>query len=189
MCIDPKTGIIYIVYYDRRNTISTMTEVYVARSTDGGKTFNNFLVSESAFEATTQKFLGDYINIVAYNGKVYPVWIRSDLFGRDVIMAKIDESTLDIKNDKILSSYHLYQNYPNPFYPSTKISWQSPVSSLQTLKVFDVLGKEVASLVDEEKPAGTYDLIWNASNLPSGVYFYQLKTGDFINTKKMLLLK
>ena len=91
------------------------------------------------------------------------------------------------------TDYVLEQNYPNPFNPSTKISWQSPVSSWQTLKVYDVLGNEVATLVDEYKPAGTYEVEFNSSsgirNLVSGIYFYQLKVGNYSSTKKMLLLK
>jgi hypothetical protein len=83
----------------------------------------------------------------------------------------------------------LYQNYPNPFNPSTKISWQSPTSGRQTLKIYDVLGNEKATLVDEYKQAGSYEIEWNASDLPSGIYFYQLKTESFIETKKMTLLK
>jgi hypothetical protein len=86
-------------------------------------------------------------------------------------------------------NFSLEQNYPNPFNPSTKISWQSSVSSWQTLKVFDVLGREVATLVDEYRNAGSYEVEFNASNLPSGVYFYQLKAGPFVETKKMILLK
>ena len=86
-------------------------------------------------------------------------------------------------------SFRLEQNYPNPFNPSTKISWQSPVGSWQTLKIYDVLGNEVATLVDEYKPAGTYEAEWNSSGLPSGVYFYKLQAGDFVKIKKMLLLK
>ena len=87
------------------------------------------------------------------------------------------------------TAYELYQNYPNPFNPSTKISWQSPVGSQQTLKIYDILGNEVATLVDEYKPAGRYEVEFNAANLPSGVYFYQLKAGEYVNTKKMILLK
>ena len=88
-----------------------------------------------------------------------------------------------------LNSFILYQNYPNPFNPGTKISWQLPVSSWQTLKVFDVLGNEVAILVDEYKPGGSYEVEWNATSLPSGIYFYQLQAGNFIEMKKMILLR
>jgi photosystem II stability/assembly factor-like uncharacterized protein len=85
--------------------------------------------------------------------------------------------------------FSLEQNYPNPFNPSTKISWQSPVGSWQILKIYDVLGNEVATLVDEYKPAGKYEVEWDASNHPSGIYFYQLKAGGFVSTKKMILIK
>ena len=98
------------------------------------------------------------------------------------------------------TKFTLEQNYPNPFNPSTKISWQSPVGSWQTLKVFDVLGREVATLVNEFRSAGSYEVEFNPEssikNLPagrqgtaSGIYFYQLKAGDYIETKKMLLIK
>ena len=103
---------------------------------------------------------------------------------------------------RAFKSYLLSQNYPNPFNPSTKISWQSPVGSWQTLKVYDVLGNEVATLIDEYKPAGSYEVEFNihsdeGQNLSSGVYFYQLRIrGPEINsgqgiiqTKKMILLK
>jgi hypothetical protein len=84
----------------------------------------------------------------------------------------------------------LNQNYPNPFNPSTKISWQSPVSGWQTLKIFDVLGREVETLVDEFRNAGFYSIFYNVNaSLPSGIYFYQLKAGNFIQTNKMVYLK
>ncbi len=90
---------------------------------------------------------------------------------------------------KLLTEYALEQNYPNPFNPRTVITWQSPVSGHQTLKVYDVLSKEVATIVDEFKSAGTYEVDFNAINLPSGVYFYKLQIGNFISTKKMTLIK
>ena len=92
--------------------------------------------------------------------------------------------------------FSLEQNYPNPFNPSTKIKYSIPVSGVVTLKVFDVLGKEVATLVNEEKPAGNYEAEFNAPNLSSGVYLYTLQalpmgrqTESFTQTKKLLLLK
>ena len=88
-----------------------------------------------------------------------------------------------------LNDFQLFQNYPNPFNPSTTISWQLPVSSQSTLKVYDILGKEVFTLVDEYKQAGKYETEFNASTLPCGVYYYQAKAGDFEKTLKMILLK
>ncbi|MBK7631590.1 MAG: T9SS type A sorting domain-containing protein [Ignavibacteriales bacterium] len=99
-----------------------------------------------------------------------------------------------IETDRIQSiGYLLQQNYPNPFNPSTKISWQSPVDSWQTLKVYDILGNEVATLVNEYRNAGSYEVDFQSSvgshQLANGVYFYQLRVGDFVETKKMILLK
>jgi predicted outer membrane repeat protein len=91
------------------------------------------------------------------------------------------------------SDYALFQNYPNPFNPSTKISWQSPVGGWQTLKVYDVLGNEVATLIDEYKPAGNYEIEFQSTagnrRLASGIYFYRLKADDYVQTRKMILLK
>jgi hypothetical protein len=96
----------------------------------------------------------------------------------------------------------LYQNYPNPFNPNTKISWQSPVGSWQTLKVYDILGNEIATLLNEYKPAGIYEIEFNVAqvsrpDIASGVYFYQLRLTDpetgsghnIVQTKKMIYLK
>ncbi|MDH3267509.1 MAG: T9SS type A sorting domain-containing protein [Ignavibacteria bacterium] len=85
--------------------------------------------------------------------------------------------------------FYLEQNYPNPFNPTTKISFSIPSSAFALLKVYDVLGNEVTTLISEEKPAGNYEVIWNATNLPSGNYFYTLTSGSFSQTKKMILLK
>ena len=92
-------------------------------------------------------------------------------------------------NFGMITEYVLEQNYPNPFNPSTKISWQSPESSWQSLKVYDVLGNEVATLVDEYKPAGSYEVEFSAAGLSSGMYFYKLEAGNYIETKKMILIR
>lgn len=90
---------------------------------------------------------------------------------------------------QVVSGFKLEQNYPNPFNPTTKISWQSPVSSWQTLKVFDLLGNEVATLVNNELPASEYEVEFDAIDLSTGIYFYTLKAGSFVQTKKMVLIK
>ncbi len=111
------------------------------------------------------------------------------------VTIKYSQLTTGILDDvnSIPDQFILHQNYPNPFNSSTRISWQSPVGSYQTLKVFDVLGNEVDILVDEFKSAGRYEVDFNPvssiKNLASGFYFYQLKAGDFIQTKKMIYLK
>lgn len=90
---------------------------------------------------------------------------------------------------QIPTQYSLAHNYPNPFNPSTKIGWQSPTGSWQTLRVYDVLGNEVATLVDEYKSAGVYEVDFSPTDLASGAYFYRLQAGDFVETKTMLLIK
>ncbi|MCH7773867.1 MAG: T9SS type A sorting domain-containing protein [Bacteroidetes bacterium] len=96
------------------------------------------------------------------------------------------------------NEFSLSQNYPNPFNPSTKIKFtiaKSPLpgedgrGGLVTLKVYDVLGNEVATLVNEEKPVGSYEVEFDATTLPSGIYFYKLQAGSFVETKKMVLMK
>ena len=89
--------------------------------------------------------------------------------------------------------FSLEQNYPNPFNPSTNIQYAISSRQLVTLKVYDVLGKEIATLVNEEKPAGSYEVEFKSSvgslQLASGIYYYQLRSGDYLETKKMILLK
>jgi photosystem II stability/assembly factor-like uncharacterized protein len=89
----------------------------------------------------------------------------------------------------IPSTYMLKQNYPNPFNPTTKIKYQIPKLSFVTIKVYDVLGSEVVSLVNEEKPIGSYEVKFDGMGLPSGIYFYRLQAGSFADTKKMVLMK
>ncbi len=86
-------------------------------------------------------------------------------------------------------TFELLQNYPNPFNPTTNIGFRIANSELVTLKVYDVLGREISTLVNEVRPAGVYTIRWDASALPSGVYFYRLRAGDFIQTKKLVLTK
>jgi len=105
-----------------------------------------------------------------------------------------DTTLTDVtKENELPNEFSLSQNYPNPFNPSTKISWQAPVGSWQTLKVYDVLGNEVATLVDEYRNAGSYEIEFKSAvgslQLASGIYFYQLRAGEFVQTKKMILIK
>ena len=122
------------------------------------------------------------------NLKAYAAWwLWAKLAGWD------SASGTGAPNEPLLVEYQLFQNFPNPFNPNTKITWQSRVGGWQTLKVFDILGNEVSTLVNEYRPAGNYEVDFKSSvgsrRLASGVYFYKLKVGDFIETKKMTLMK
>jgi hypothetical protein len=90
---------------------------------------------------------------------------------------------------KILAEFKVLQNFPNPFNPSTKISYSIPELSFVALKVYNVLGDEIATLVNEEKPAGNYEINFSAEGLTSGIYFYKLQVGNLTETKKMILLR
>jgi hypothetical protein len=86
-------------------------------------------------------------------------------------------------------NFELKQNYPNPFNPSTTIKFSFPSSGYATLKIYNALGEEVALLLDKELTTGTYEVEWNANEFSSGVYFYQLNTEEFVETKRMILMK
>ncbi|MDR3667159.1 MAG: T9SS type A sorting domain-containing protein, partial [Ignavibacteriaceae bacterium] len=85
--------------------------------------------------------------------------------------------------------YELAQNFPNPWNPTTTIRYKMPVNGLVSIKVFDALGKEITTLVNEIKPAGNYEVTLNGKNLSSGIYYYQMRAGSFIETKKITLIK
>lgn len=90
---------------------------------------------------------------------------------------------------ELVNDFNLSQNYPNPFNPSTKINFSIPNSSVVVLKIYDGMGKEVETLVNEKLNSGVYNVDWNASGFTSGIYYYKIQTADFIQTKKMLLIK
>ncbi|MEO6694315.1 MAG: T9SS type A sorting domain-containing protein [Ignavibacteria bacterium] len=92
-------------------------------------------------------------------------------------------------SSEIPMKFNLFQNYPNPFNPSTKINYTIPNTQYTILKVYDALGKEVAQLVNQKQKAGSYEVDFDGKDLPSGIYFYKLSTGDFSDTKRMILLK
>ena len=90
-------------------------------------------------------------------------------------------------NGGLLNSFSLEQNYPNPFNPSTLISYQLPTNGFVTIKVYNVIGKEIATLVNEYQQSGNYSKEFNANGLTSGVYFYTIKAGSFVQTKQMVI--
>jgi photosystem II stability/assembly factor-like uncharacterized protein len=119
-------------------------------------------------------------DLVPANDGVFEAWS----------IALLTETSTDVKStDAPPSEFTLFQNYPNPFNPSTSIQYQVSSISQVSLKVYDLLGREVATLVNEDKPAGSYEVEFDAKGLSSGIYFYKIQAGSFVETKKMLLLK
>jgi hypothetical protein len=99
------------------------------------------------------------------------------------------DPTVSVNEENILNSFYLYQNYPNPFNPSTRISYNVGEPGLVQLKVYNILGVEIATLVNKQKYSGNYSIDFNASELSSGVYFYSLSINNFTQTRKMILEK
>ena len=281
MTIDQTTGFIYCCFYDRRNTTGAATDVFVARSTDGGDTFDNFKVSESSFTPTSGIFFGDYTNIAAYNRMIYPMWMRLNNSSLSVWTAIINDTTTVIPvelssfssntsggkvllswetqteiNNKgfevqrssnsedwivvgyvdgkgtstipgryeftdepsaggtyyyrlkqvdfsgqysysktlevnlmIIKSFVLEQNYPNPFNPATTIGYELPRETDVIIKVYDVLGNEVTTLVNGKQTAGVHEVKFDGSKQGSGIYIYRMTAGSITFTKKMILMK
>jgi hypothetical protein len=112
-----------------------------------------------------------------------------DRIDTESALGKSKRREMQYQGETLPKEFALEQNYPNPFNPSTVISWQSPVGGHQTLKIYDVLGNEVATLVDEYKEAGRYKIEFDASRLASGVYMYKLTAGNYVSSKKMMVVK
>lgn len=132
---------------------------------------------------TTERQNYAFIDKNATEGKYYYRLKQIDFDGAFEYSAEIE---VDVR---MLNKYLLEQNYPNPFNPSTKISYSIPHKSFVTLKIFDPLGIEVAALVKGEMEAGSYNVEFNSVNLPSGVYLYKITAGNFVQTKKMILIR
>jgi len=143
------------------------------------------VVTEGAYLVYWQKLAYGFGMISEEDGASQPTILRGCKINGVVF------GTVDVKKilNELPSDFTLYQNYPNPFNPTTKISFSSPQKSQIKLKVFDVLGREVANLADGVYEVGKYEVTFDASRLPSGVYFNNLSTGSNTISKKMLLVK
>jgi len=149
--------------------------------------------SEGKFFGTTNfsgSKISDLISIDTLNGTgtvIGPTGFSlvSGLVMKGTVVVGIKENTIN----QVPIDYALKQNYPNPFNATTKITYSLPKSSKVSLKIYDIIGNEILTLVDGTKEAGVYDVVFNEANLTSGVYLYKITAGDFISTKKMILLK
>jgi hypothetical protein len=106
-----------------------------------------------------------------------------------MITVSSEPLSVDDNGNILPSEYSLEQNYPNPFNPSTTIQFSIPEQSFVTLEIFNALGEKITTLVSKELNAGNHEYDWVVENMPSGIYFYELQSGSFIETKKMILIK
>jgi len=126
-----------------------------------------------------------------YKGGLYVVGgIDSVAQAVNIVEEIVPQGTAGVNDEsETPKEFSLAQNYPNPFNPITTFRYSIPTESKVIINVYDMLGNEIETLINEEKSAGTYEITWYAENLPSGVYFYQLKAGSFTESKKMILMK
>ncbi len=190
MTIDQTTGEVIIVFYDRRDYDNTNTDVFIARSSDGGETFENIKISETPFMPSSSVFFGDYTNITAHDGKIRPIWARADGTTMSIWIAIVDVAT-DLAEPLEKIPYSLEQNYPNPFRESTYISYKLRRPSIVSLSVYDLFGRQVAVIINNKnKEAGKYFEEFNAINynISSGVYYFILQIGNKVEKQKMILV-
>lgn len=193
MTIDQSNGNIYIVFYDRRNHEDNYTDVYLAVSYDGGETFQNIKISQTAFNPSHQVFFGDYNNITAHNGIIRPIWTRAEGTSLSIWTAIINEpiATAIEEPSFVDLSLELEQNSPNPFDENTYIRFKLYAESNINLIIYDQTGRVAAKIIDNTnmKP-GKYLFSVNAKtyNLSPGIYSYQLLTKDSSVQKKMMII-
>lgn len=185
------------LYYDGRNSVSNHKHVMRKMFPNpSGQSFSINLNETKIFNQTIdidQLWDTDSLNVVLFiqSTNSMTVYQSETISYNDLVITSVDGNELSP------TKFILEQNYPNPFNPSTSINYSIPFSSFISLRVYNVLGKEIATLVNEEKPAGSYEVNFSAEDLTSGIYFYKLQAGDpesssgqgFVEIKKMVLIK
>ena len=194
MTIDQTSGYIYIVFYDRRNYNDTRTDVYLAYSTDGGETFTNTKISETTFTPKSTLFFGDYTNITAHNGKVVPIWTRTDNGNNSVwctIIDNIVSSTKETKktpvNNEIISKL-----YPNPSDNSFNLEIKIEKEAKYSIAIYNEAGKTVATiLTDSILSQGNHRFHIKSKqyNLRNGSYFLIIKSQNNIDRRKLVIIE
>jgi hypothetical protein len=191
MAVDQITGHLHFVFYDRRNHADNHTDVYMAISKDGGETFLNYKVSEEPFLPSSWIFFGDYNNVAAHNDVIRPVWTRMHNNERSIWTAIIDPLTVAVE-DYLTPAipFALEQNYPNPFYGSTSFSYRLKQPACVTLKIFDLFGREIITLVNDElQEEGGHTVHFDAAanRLNPGVYYFSLSGNQVNSIRKMII--
>jgi len=202
-------GRIDVIWLDTRDDPGTyLSSLYYSFSEDNGQTWSQNERLTPAFDPHVgwpqQNKMGDYFDMISDDYGASIAWAGTFNGEEDVYYGRISQMPVAINDEKnnnqIPKTFSLYQNYPNPFNPSTSIQYAISSRQFVTLKVYDIIGNELATLVSEEKPVGTYEVNFNTSSLPSrqagikhipssGIYFYTLTAGSFVETKKMILMK
>ena len=131
--------------------------------------------------------MGDYTGTITVDGS--DIYHGEPTVTIPVTMHISDQVGIDDNPNELPREFSLSQNYPNPFNPQTSIKYALPRDSHVTIEIFDLLGRKVTTLVNEDKEAGVHEVIWNSGGTASGIYFYRMQAGDYSRTNKMLLLR
>ncbi len=192
-------GGVNVLYYDDRTTITDSAGIALSRSVDGGATWIDYRLVDRHFKPEPisssfgQGYQGDNIGMTSVGTTLWPVWMDNSSGIYQIWTCPINLTALAVesRDQTTPNQLQLDQNYPNPFNPSTRITLKIPNATSQrvSLKVFDLLGKEVATLIEEDLTPGTYSKTFTGNELASGLYFYRLQHGGSVITKKMLLMR
>ena len=186
MTIDPVTGHVFIVFYDRRAYTTRETDVYLATSSDGGETFTNSLVSESAFLPDSSVFFGDYIHVAAYNHHIFPVWMRMDSVIKtlglqmSVWMAIVNDTGIAAPSTPIIPDTNSDATLTITSGSLPGVAFTLPSQQLVDIELLDLLGKNVATLISGEFGVGEYHIEF-PSNIANGMYFVKMLLNSPIN--------
>jgi hypothetical protein len=182
------TGIVYILYYDRRNYSDNQTDVYMAVSRDGGTRFENFRISDTPFIPYSTAFFGHYLGVSAHNDKVFAAWSRQDNGQNSLWGAMVDTGSSQVESIT-KGPVNLEQNIPNPFNESTFISFKLTDPGPVTLKVIDLFGNTMATIMSaQETSAGKHTVHFQPDqyHLVPGVYYFTLITRNETVARKMV---
>ncbi|MCB2378429.1 glycosyl hydrolase [Hymenobacter sp. BT635] len=185
MTVDQKTGYLWFVFYDRRSYPDTRTDVYGARSTDGGRTFQNFRLSQTPFVPNENVFFGDYTNITAHDNVVRPVWTRLDNTQSSAWTALIDPTVLAAKGT--LPDLTL-QTYPNPAAHTLHLALDLPTAALAHIDLQTTTGRHVRTALHQQLAAGHQQLSIPVRDLAAGVYLLEMKIGNAVLHRKVTVL-
>jgi hypothetical protein len=195
MSIDQTTGYLYFVFYDRRNYSDNNTDVFVAVSKDGGKTFINHKISETPFKPSASVFFGDYTNIVAHNGIIRPIWARlagsqlsvwTDLTTLDAITTGVAD--VSVKEENTLD----FENYPNPSTQAAYVSFKLHETSTVNLSIYNLQGKLLGKVIQNQKRStGKYieKIDFEKMHISAGTYFMRLDVNGKTKTLKMIVVE
>ncbi len=193
LTVDPTTGAVAVVFYDRRNTEGDATDVTIAVSNNGGESFTNTIVSNDSFTPWSSVFFGDYIGIDSLDGIVYATWMAMDEGDLSVWMAKLDHLSAVGSGGASHTTTKLVMKVPaTTSSRRTRISFTTYHDAPVTLSIFDLRGHLVQTLFSEQRAAGQYTELWDGKdgsgrNVSSGMYLVNLRAGQDLVTKKVVI--